>query len=195
MGLRLGRRTREGSAGSEGMMRISGASLRRQISGCLLLVLIAPFMAAAAVPQPATDSSQTAESVSSAQTQAKEPDSGGKRLNAQASQTETLPDSPGSVHSQMIAQNRPDDGQQSSSQQQQSGAQQQNGTQEPVGTAASQSVKATGVAASQPAGAAIAPAKQRRTRSILIKVGALVGAGVAVGTVVALSSASPSRPR
>jgi hypothetical protein len=64
-----------------------------------------------------------------------------------------------------------------------------------VGTAASESVKATGVAASQPAGAAIAPAKQRRTRSILIKVAALVGAGVAIGTVVGLSAASPSRPR
>lgn len=66
--------------------------------------------------------------------------------------------------------------------------------QEPVGTAAAAGVETTGVAASKPAGAAIAPAKQRRTRSFLIKVSAIVGASVAVGTVVALANASPSRP-
>jgi hypothetical protein len=66
--------------------------------------------------------------------------------------------------------------------------------QEPVGTAAAGGVETTGVTASKPAGAAIAPAKQRRTRSFLIKVSAIVGASIAVGTVVALSNASPSRP-
>jgi len=64
----------------------------------------------------------------------------------------------------------------------------------PVGTAVAPYEKGVGVAASRPAGAVIAPAKQRRTRSFVIKVGLLVGAAVAVGTVVALSSASPSRP-
>jgi hypothetical protein len=63
-----------------------------------------------------------------------------------------------------------------------------------VGTAAAEFIKTTGVAASKPAGSAIAPAKQRRARSILIKVAAIAGAGVAVGAVVALSAASPSRP-
>jgi hypothetical protein len=66
--------------------------------------------------------------------------------------------------------------------------------QKPVGTAAAEKPATTGIAASDAAGAAIAPAKQRRSRSLLIKVGAIVGAGVAVGTVVALSSASPNRP-
>ncbi|PYX34839.1 MAG: hypothetical protein DMG80_00625 [Acidobacteria bacterium] len=65
---------------------------------------------------------------------------------------------------------------------------------EPVGTAAAESIQTTGVAASRPAGAAVAPAKQRRMRSILIKVGALVGVGVAVGTTMALSKGSPSKP-
>ena len=65
---------------------------------------------------------------------------------------------------------------------------------EPVGTAAAESIQTTGVAASRPAGAAVAPAKQRRVRSILIKVGALVGVGVAVGTTMALSQGSPSKP-
>lgn len=68
------------------------------------------------------------------------------------------------------------------------------GPQEPLGTAAAESAPTTGVAASRPAGAALAPAKQRRVRSILIRVGVVVGIGAAVGTVVALSEASPSRP-
>lgn len=66
--------------------------------------------------------------------------------------------------------------------------------QKPVGTAAAETPITSGVAASSPGGAAIAPAKQRRVRTLFIKVGAIVGAGVAVGTVAALSSASPSKP-
>jgi hypothetical protein len=77
----------------------------------------------------------------------------------------------------------------------QSGSEQtQNTAPKPVGTAAAPYEKTTGVAASRPAGAVIAPAKQRRARSILIRVGVIVGAAVAVGTVVALSKGSPSRP-
>jgi hypothetical protein len=64
----------------------------------------------------------------------------------------------------------------------------------PVGTAVAPPPSAVGSAASNPAGAAIAPAKQSRVRVILISVGALVGAGVALGAVAALSSSSPSRP-
>jgi len=65
---------------------------------------------------------------------------------------------------------------------------------EPLGTAAAESIPTMGIAASRPAGAALAPAKQKRVRSILIKVGAVVGVGVAVATTVALSEGSPSRP-
>jgi hypothetical protein len=64
----------------------------------------------------------------------------------------------------------------------------------PVGTAAAPYEKSVGVAASRPAGVVIAPAKQRRTRSFLIRTGLLIGAAIAVGTVVALSNASPSQP-
>jgi hypothetical protein len=66
--------------------------------------------------------------------------------------------------------------------------------QKPVGTAAAETSNVSGVAASQPAGVAIAPAKQRRVRLIVIRVGAILGAGAAVGTVVALTQATPSRP-
>lgn len=66
--------------------------------------------------------------------------------------------------------------------------------QKPVGTAAAETPAVTGVAASNPAGAAIAPARQKRVRELFIKVGAILAAGVAVGTVAALASASPSKP-
>jgi hypothetical protein len=65
---------------------------------------------------------------------------------------------------------------------------------EPTGTAAAQAGKVSGSAASRPAGAAIAPAKQRQVRSFLIKMGVIAGAGVALGSVAALSQASPSKP-
>ena len=66
--------------------------------------------------------------------------------------------------------------------------------QRPVGTAAAEAPKAKGVTAAQPSGVAIAPAKQRRVRTLVIKVGAIVAAGAAVGTVIALAEATPSRP-
>ena len=62
---------------------------------------------------------------------------------------------------------------------------------QPNGTAVAPPVEVSGGAASKPAGVAIAPPKQRRVRSLLIKLGVLAGAGVAVGTVVGLSAASP----
>lgn len=67
-------------------------------------------------------------------------------------------------------------------------------TAQPLGTAAAPYEKTLGVAASRPAGAVIAPAKQRRAHSFLIKVGLLIGGAAAIGTVVALSRSSPSRP-
>ena len=66
--------------------------------------------------------------------------------------------------------------------------------QRPVGTAAAEAPKTKGVTAAQPSGIAIAPAKQRRVRTIVLRVGAIVAAGAAVGTVIALTEATPSRP-
>jgi hypothetical protein len=62
---------------------------------------------------------------------------------------------------------------------------------EPNGTAVAPPIETSGGAASKPAGVAIAPPKQRQIRSLLIKLGVLAGAGVAIGTVVGLSAASP----
>jgi hypothetical protein len=76
----------------------------------------------------------------------------------------------------------------------QSGPSQAQPPQKPVGTAAAESTHAAGVAASQPAGVAIAPTKQRRVRTIVIRTAALLGAGAAVGSVVALTAATSSKP-
>ncbi len=65
---------------------------------------------------------------------------------------------------------------------------------EPVGAATAESVPTAGGAAAKPAGVAIAPAKQHQTRSLLIKIGAVVAAGAAVGTVYALSRSTSSTP-
>jgi hypothetical protein len=64
----------------------------------------------------------------------------------------------------------------------------------PDGTAAARAAKVIGGPASKPAGSAIAPAKQRQTRSLLIKLGVIAGAGLALGTVYALSRSAPNRP-
>jgi hypothetical protein len=69
----------------------------------------------------------------------------------------------------------------------------QNST-KPVGTAVAPLENNTGIAASRPAGAVIAPSKQRRARTILIRVGVIVAAAVAVGVVVGLSKTSNGRP-
>jgi len=64
----------------------------------------------------------------------------------------------------------------------------------PSGTAGAKAAQVKGAPVAQPTGAAVAPARQRGHRSLLIKVGLLAGAGVAVGAAVALSARSPSRP-
>jgi len=104
-----------------------------------------------------------------------------------AAQQTAAPSTPASA-SQQAQSGPPADGSQSSGQNAQTGAA------PAVGTAAAPYEKPMGVTASRPAGAVIAPAKQRRVRSILIKIGIVVGAGVAIGTVAALSHASPSQP-
>jgi hypothetical protein len=65
---------------------------------------------------------------------------------------------------------------------------------EPQGSATAEKVPTAGGSAAKPAGVAIAPAKQHRTRSLLIKFGAVAAAGVAAGTIYALSHGTPSTP-
>jgi len=175
---------------SEETIKTPGRWLTRQIAGCLviLLLLVAPLSAAAAPQQETSSSRQTDVSAAQSQPLSQVSNSGAMKANYEPFQPQALPDSPGTVHSQIADSNQP------STASQPSPNQQQDVPQEPAGTAAAEFIKTTGVAASKPAGSAIAPAKQRRARSILIKVAAIAGAGVAVGAVVALSAASPSHP-
>jgi hypothetical protein len=76
----------------------------------------------------------------------------------------------------------------------QKAAQQQNPPGKVTGTAAAPAGTVSGTVASRPAGVAIAPAKQRQVRSFLIKLGVVAGAGIALGTVYALSRGSSSTP-
>ena len=74
-----------------------------------------------------------------------------------------------------------------------SSAQQKSG-QEPLGTATAERGATAGGPASKPAGMAIAPAKQKQSRSLLIKIGAVAAAGAAFGIVYGLTRATPSTP-
>jgi hypothetical protein len=64
----------------------------------------------------------------------------------------------------------------------------------PSGAAGAKAADVKGAPVAQPAGAAVAPARQRGHRSLLIKVGLLAGVGIAVGSAVALTQESPARP-
>jgi hypothetical protein len=142
--------------------------IRRPIAIFLGLMLAAPFSGAQQMPadQQAGAPAQAQSSQNSANGAAK-PDAGA-----------TAPAAPSDVQAPLPSQ----------------AAQEEQQNTHPVGTAAAPYEKPIGAAVSRPAGAAIAPGKQRRRRSFLIKVGLVAGAAVAVGTVVALSKGSPSQP-
>ena len=163
-------------------MRFSASCMRRVIAFGLVIVLATPLAEAAAVSPQEDTSVQKAQSMPPASSEPQSSTSRAVKAEPEPGRSDaTLPDSPSPAQFQ-------------SATPQSAAEKQQESTQKPVGSAAAPLEKATGVAASRPAGAVIAPAKQRRAGSILIRVGIVVGAAVAVGTVVALSHGSPSRP-
>jgi hypothetical protein len=167
-------------------MGISANWQQRQIAGCLVLFLAAPFAQAAVAQPQSAPASQPTTTTSATQTQ--QPGDATNNPATGTQQPVATPSGTSSSGSNETDQNESSTALPSAPQQQ------QNGATNPVGTAAAPYEKATGVAASRPAGAVVAPAKQKRSRSFLIRVGLIVGACVAVGVVVGLSAASPSRP-
>jgi cell division protein FtsN len=159
--------------------------------------LLLGTLCALALSCPANMVAQTATSGTPAQTSSPDP----SIVLAPATE---LPDSPGAIwaKSQDPPQQSPttqstssqSDSRPTDKQDSQATNKQDEKLQRPVGTAAAESPRVTGVTAAQPAGAAIAPAKQRRVRTVVLKVGAILGAGAAIGTVVALTAATPSKP-
>jgi hypothetical protein len=143
--------------------------VKRAITTSLAALLIIPAAQAAPAPQqPDTSSPQT------------------QRTEAvPAQQSSAVPDAPSP---QAVPQTAGQDTLSSSSEPQ------QNSPIAPVGTAAAPAETPVGTTGSRPAGAVIAPARQKRVHTILISVALVVGAGVAIGTVAALSHGSPSQP-
>lgn len=62
----------------------------------------------------------------------------------------------------------------------------------PQGVAVAGAAKTNGGPASEPAGTAIAPAKQRQMRSLLIKIGAIGAGAAALGAIYGLTRSTPS---
>lgn len=137
-------------------------------------------------------------SASEANTQAQQnnsaPQSDSGNSSAPANPPATIPDSPSA--SQSSTQDATPPGEDNGNKQQSpaTGTAQNPKLQRPVGTAAAAAPKVNGVTAAQPAGVAIAPAKQHRVRTIVIRTGAILGAGAALGAVVALTAGTPSKP-
>ncbi|MFY9747808.1 MAG: hypothetical protein WA891_05900 [Acidobacteriaceae bacterium] len=144
--------------------------MQRQIACTLVLLLSAPLASAEAAAPFGSGAPPTQPAASAA-----------------------LPDSPGFTLQQQTQQQA--NQQPASTNQQAPPASQQSPQTQPVGTAAAPSIEPEGVPASRPAGAAIAPGKQRRVRIWTIRIAILAAAGIALGTVAAASMGSPSRPQ
>ena len=170
-------------------MRIATRWVGRQVASSLVMFMALTCIGSAAAQQPETFTSQQPQIGLSIPGQWGDSDRlAGNRDHDTSQSEEAFPDNPVPARPKVDDQGGQPGASPSSAQQA------QDGTPKPVGTAAAPYEKTTGVAASRPAGAAIAPAKQRRARFILIRVGVIVGGAVAIGTVVALSHGSPSRP-
>jgi hypothetical protein len=170
-------------------MTISNDQTRRIIAGCLVVLMSVPWAQGNAQPpqqEPAQAIAKSSPPIQSTSTSANNQVHPQSAAAVQSENAATsLPDAPSPQSSSPSGQ-QPD--------QSHTGTQQQDDGAKPVGTAAAPYEKITGVAASRPAGAAIAPAKQRRVRTILISLGVVAGAAIAIGTVAALSHGSPSHP-
>lgn len=153
-------------------MKIRSFSLlRSQVATGLILLLLAPV--AQAAPRQ-TVPGQQPQAGSAAQEPQTAPATNGDLPQAPAAQNQT--NAPRQTNQQTAPEPQPGN------------------PSEPVGTAVAPYESPVGAAVSRPTGAAIAPAKQKRRHTFLIRMGLVVGAAVAIGTVVALSKASPSRP-
>lgn len=173
---------------SENPMRPVAPWLQRRIAIGLAVLFALPLGGVpACFAQQATPSQQSSPDQSSSDQAGESVSSSATPQAAAGSATDTNSAQPSSLPQEPAAQGP-------AAQQSATPEQKKDSSPAPVGTAVAPYEKGVGVAASRPAGAVIAPAKQKRTRSFLIKSGLLIGAGVAVGSVVALSNASPSRP-
>ena len=173
-------------------MKVLTSWLERQIALCLVLLLVVPIGAAATTPLQPTI--RVVARAVAAQPRLQTAGQGTNNTVAEASALNSYPDSPDMMWAQTVYQSQQTTAPQSSQQSTQPQQEPPAPASAPVGTAAAPYEKPGGVPASRPAGAVIAPSKQRRTRSFAIRAALIVGAGVAIGVVTAASLGSSSRP-
>jgi hypothetical protein len=166
-----------------GSSRIDASPKSSLVVTLCALLLLQPALAASQSQEPATPNSgangSAANEISSSQ-----PSSAADELpSAPVPQSSSQPQQPAQPVQQPNAPQQPAQP-----------VQQPNAPQQPVGTAAAPYEKPTGVPGSRPAGAAIAPAKQRRVRAIVISFGLILAGAGAIGAVAGLSKASHSQP-
>jgi hypothetical protein len=154
--------------------------MNKRIKRFFKLILVMLLTAAVSLfAQPVSQSSQDPVQTQSA----KAPDHAQKPQEAAAAATpdsSQLPDAPTPVQPAPQKQDDP--------------SQTRNAGSVPTGAAGAKAAPPKGAPASRPVGVAIAPAKLKSRRSLLIKVGLVAGACVAVGSALALSKGSPSKP-
>jgi hypothetical protein len=152
----------------------------------------APSSAAPANPAPASPNDPTQQQAQPQQTQTQQPGSSGTTVNPSQAPLQPVTTYPNANETQQ--QQQPDQPVAAPQATTVPEGPQPKKPAEPVGAAAAESVPTAGGAAAKPAGVAIAPAKQHQTRSLLIKVGAALAAGAAIGTIFALSHSTSSTP-
>jgi hypothetical protein len=171
-------------------MRRSSWMIKRQITGCLAAILAAPI--ARAVSSPNQELSVVQDLQSSPSTANQE---GASSTETGKQAADGAVPAPRTAGAQPAESGRSSESSAQSSSQQPAATEKNNSPAKAVGAAAAPLEKIIGSAGSRVSGAVIAPAKQRRVRIMLIRVGVVVGACVAIGTVVVLSHATPSQPR
>jgi hypothetical protein len=177
------------------IMRLANSRFMKQVAGCLVLLVMLQAAEATAQSSQESPTAERAQSSISNPAEAGNLNGDGQQANANnAAQPASDPNVGGDQPGQSQAGASENSSAESGSGKPQSTPAQSTPA-KPVGTAAAPAVNTMGVAGSRPTGAAIAPAKQRRVRAILIRIGVVVGACVAIGTVAALSHSSPSQPR
>lgn len=160
--------------------------MNSRVHGIPNILLILLLSSAVAVAEPLAQSTQEIEQTRSTQVpdgsnQSKQPIEAQATSSSAASPVpQELPDAPAPAQPAQQSQNGV--------------SQQQNPESVPSGAAGAKAPPVKGTPAARPVGAAIAPAKTRQRRSLLIKAGLIAGVCVAVGSAFALSKGSPSKP-
>jgi hypothetical protein len=177
------RKTAKDDSAKPWQQHYGGAAMNPAIRNCLrflsIALLVCTFAISSTMPLLANppQSSQSQSGQSTMQSEAGQTNAGGNPSNTSSTST---------------ANEKPEDSLPEAPQVQNEQTQQQ--TNAPTGAAGAKRAPVKGTPAAQPAGAAVAPVKQRGHRSLLIKLGLIAGAAIAVGAAIALSEKSPSRP-